>query len=106
MAVDPLHCGSFTIEADHPSLQGHFPDDPIVPGVVLLDHALAVLATAAADLRLEVLSRVRFHQAVRPAQRVVVQVQGGRDRTMRFAGLHAGRPVFSGRVQFKAAAAP
>lgn len=34
----------FTIPADHPSLPGHFPGNPIVPGVVLLDWAFAALA--------------------------------------------------------------
>ena len=29
------------VAADHPSLQGHFPGNPIVPGVVLLDTVIA-----------------------------------------------------------------
>ncbi|HMB74987.1 MAG TPA: hypothetical protein VKN76_01215 [Kiloniellaceae bacterium] len=30
--------------ADHPALAGHFPDNPLVPGAVLLDHVIAVVA--------------------------------------------------------------
>ncbi|MFC5430606.1 AMP-binding protein [Paraburkholderia denitrificans] len=37
---------TFTIPADHPALPGHFPGQPIVPGVVLLDHALMALGAA------------------------------------------------------------
>lgn len=36
----------FTIPASHPALPGHFPGQPIVPGVVLLDHALCTIGTA------------------------------------------------------------
>jgi acyl-coenzyme A synthetase/AMP-(fatty) acid ligase/3-hydroxymyristoyl/3-hydroxydecanoyl-(acyl carrier protein) dehydratase len=36
----------FEIPADHPALPGHFPGRPIVPGVVLLDHAIARIGAA------------------------------------------------------------
>jgi len=31
---------SLVINKNHPSLAGHFPDNPIVPGVVILDHVI------------------------------------------------------------------
>ncbi len=34
---------SFCIDAAHPSLAGHFPGNPVVPGVLLLDHVLAAI---------------------------------------------------------------
>lgn len=35
-------CGGaeVVVSADHPALAGHFPDNPIVPGVVVLTHVL------------------------------------------------------------------
>jgi 3-hydroxyacyl-[acyl-carrier-protein] dehydratase len=35
-----VHTTSVRIEANHPALPGHFPGQPIVPGVVLLDRVL------------------------------------------------------------------
>ena len=32
--------GSLMIQEDHPVFAGHFPDNPIVPGVIILDRVL------------------------------------------------------------------
>ncbi|MGF6721255.1 acyl-coenzyme A synthetase/AMP-(fatty) acid ligase/3-hydroxymyristoyl/3-hydroxydecanoyl-(acyl carrier protein) dehydratase [Paraburkholderia sp. GAS41] len=37
---------SFTIAPNHAALAGHFPGQPIVPGVVLLDYAISAIGTA------------------------------------------------------------
>jgi len=36
----------FTIPADHPSLPGHFPGNPVVPGVLVLDRVLDAVQVA------------------------------------------------------------
>ena len=38
----------FVVAPDHPSLPGHFPGRPLVPGVVLLDRVLEAIEAATA----------------------------------------------------------
>ena len=41
--MTPLFRQTFRIAANHPALAGHFPGNPVVPGVVLLDRVAAAL---------------------------------------------------------------
>ena len=72
--MQPL--GSFTVPADHPALPGHFPGNPIVPGVVLLDHVAALVLAAQPGARLAGFPSVRFARPVRPGDQVMVEHAG------------------------------
>ena len=67
--------GRFTIAFDHPALPGHFPGDPVVPGCVLLDHALALVRANAGgpSATPALLPRVKFMNVVRPGEPVEVE---------------------------------
>lgn len=64
----------FTVSADHPSLAGHFPGNPIVPGVVILDRALQ----AAGLQDVGELRQVKFHSPLKPDETCTVEVTRGR----------------------------
>jgi len=53
------------IPAAHPVLPGHFPGQPIVPGVVLLDRITAALERDG-DARLSHIAAVKFLSPLRP----------------------------------------
>ena len=53
------------IARDHPAYRGHFPEQPILPGVVLLDAAQRVIETEC-DLVLNGLSVAKFHSPALP----------------------------------------
>lgn len=86
---------------DHPSLAGHFPGRPIVPGVVLLDAVLdAIRSHADTTIALQSIVSAKFLQAVLPAQRVDVAIKlaaedAGRWKA-RFVATHEGAPVMEG----------
>ena len=62
-----------TISADHPSLPGHFPGQPIVPGVLLLDAVLQAAAAAAPERGAPArLVRAKFPAPVAPGAAVEI----------------------------------
>ena len=56
------------ISADHPSLPGHFPDMPLVPGVVILDEVLGALGEWRKDCQLTGIQTVKFLVPLKPEQ--------------------------------------
>lgn len=56
------------IPADHLSLAGHFPGNPIVPGVLILDEVVDALEQLGESYQLQGFSSVKFSHPLRPDQ--------------------------------------
>lgn len=88
----------FTIPHDHPSLPGHFPGQPVVPGVLVLDRVLDAIEAAhgplAGALRLP---QVKFMQPLLPGQTASVTLEGEAPK-WRFRVHHGERLLASGEV--------
>jgi 3-hydroxyacyl-[acyl-carrier-protein] dehydratase len=56
------------IHADHPSLPGHFPGAPLVPGVIILDEVIAALDEWRHDSQLSGIRSVKFLAPLKPEQ--------------------------------------
>ena len=68
------HRATLTIAADHPALAGHFPGNPLVPGVVLLDEAIASIERARGGAFGKFrLASVKFLQPVKPPAMLTVR---------------------------------
>lgn len=84
---------------DHPSLPGHFPDGPIVPGVLLLDLILQQIQKHG-PCRLRSIPSSKFLQPVLPGEcldvRVEVSATDVSTRRARFAATRAGIAVLEG----------
>ena len=70
----------FTIPPDHPSLPGHFPGRPIVPGVVLLEKVIESIEATHGPLPPLRLPQVKFMQPLLPGENADVHIEGAAPR--------------------------
>jgi 3-hydroxymyristoyl/3-hydroxydecanoyl-(acyl carrier protein) dehydratase len=89
------------VPADHPAFSGHFPGRPIVPGVVLLDHALVLVqgqgpSPASGGWRV---AQAKFLSPVGPGETLAFQLTPDQQGGWRFAVRSGERDVASGSFQ-------
>jgi 3-hydroxyacyl-[acyl-carrier-protein] dehydratase len=92
---------SSVIPADHPSLAGHFPGTPIVPGVVVLDEVAAALTEWQKDSQLVGISFVKFLAPIKPGQSFTIAFDAPESTGNRidFCCRADGRVVVEGRLE-------
>lgn len=93
----------FVVPPDHPSLAGHFPGHPIVPGVVLLDAVLEAIQVAhGAHWQLHSIVSTKFLRALEPSLPLDLNVSfsaaGESQWKARFVGRHAQATVLEGSL--------
>ncbi|WP_018153049.1 hypothetical protein [Leeia oryzae] len=69
-----IHDQPLCIPEDHPAFAGHFPGQPIVPGVVLLDLAQIAIQQACACTLTE-LAVAKFYRPVRPGEAATLSAE-------------------------------
>jgi len=88
------------IRSDHPSLAGHFPGAPIVPGVVILDEVAAALAEWRKDCHLTGIRAVKFVLPLKPEQpfTICLTAAKGTKTEVDFCCRVEGRVITEGRL--------
>ena len=87
----------FVIAADHPSLPGHFPGQPVVPGVVVLERVLEAIESGHGPLAALRLPQVKFAQPLLPGETARIELDGAAPR-WRFRVLRDETLLASGEV--------
>lgn len=89
------------VAADHPSLPGHFPGAPIVPGVVILDEVAAAVAAWRAGACIVGMPVVKFTRPLRPRQPFTISLSArvGDQRRIDFICRVEARTVAEGRLE-------
>ncbi|MEO8803515.1 MAG: hydroxymyristoyl-ACP dehydratase [Rudaea sp.] len=97
-SADPsMHGETFSVAASHPALPGHFPQAPVVPGVVMLDRVIAAIERAWA-LRVTGLPQVKFLHPLLPDQHARLTLSD-RGQRVHFQIVHATATIASGQVE-------
>lgn len=85
--------GLIDVRPDHPSLAGHFPGRPIVPGVVILD--LAVEIAERHGWTISGIRTAKFHEVLEPAVQCKVTFSPTKQGGLQAKGEVDGKTVFT-----------
>lgn len=96
------HRSQHTISGLHPCLAGHFPGNPVVPAVVLLECVSRALGDALGQpAHLTALPTVKFLKPLRPEQEFSIEMQIEPDHSAaRFRLTAQGIELAQGRLEY------
>jgi len=90
-----------SVPATHPSLPGHFPGNPIVPGVVILDEIMNAVTLWQSELEILGINSVKFMSPLLPDEIFSIQLQIPREGYLKFQCSIADRKLALGQFQIK-----
>ena len=94
------HTEKLRIAASHPALPGHFPGNPVVPGVVLLDRVAAAIERTW-RVRIGALAQVKFLRPLLPEEEAELTLVNAGGRIL-FSIVLEQSPIASGSIEVAA----
>jgi len=93
------HVAHWSVPPDHPAFAGHFPGNPILPGVVLLDVALQMIADSG-GIALDQceISSVKFLSPAHPGDELRIAHSVSANGAIRFDIRSGIRKIASGSI--------
>ncbi len=87
------------IPAQHPSLAGHFPGNPVVPGVVMLNEVIDTLRQLDPQAIVTGLSVVKFVSPLKPGEALTICVERDGESDVEFSCYVEVRLIARGTIQ-------
>lgn len=87
------------IEENHPALAGHFPGNPIVPGVLILDEVMQAARQWRGQLRLKRIISVKFDSPLKPGRAFSIRMREEGSSHIAFECSMDGSTLVSGRLE-------
>ena len=88
------------IDPGHPTLEGHFPGHPIVPGVVILDQVIAAFKRErGGSCHVHKIPSVKFLSPLEPGVRIEFRFELSNDHAL-FTGICDEKIILSGQLEF------
>ena len=94
-----------TITKDHPALAGHFPGNPVVPGVLILDCVLQALHDWQPDIQATRVQDAKFTSPLLPDEPMQIRIELRNERRASFECRVAERVIAQGRLTIQRNAA-
>lgn len=88
------------IDPGHPAMAGHFPGDPVVPGVVILSEVEDAVRSFVGEVTAIVsFPKVKFLAILRPKQRFRIELRQGDSSSFRFTVRRGETRIAEGTVK-------
>jgi 3-hydroxymyristoyl/3-hydroxydecanoyl-(acyl carrier protein) dehydratase len=89
---------ALTISTQHPSIPGHFPGEPLVPGVVMLSVVFEELARHSPELKVCGIRKLKFLRRLEPGAAFTVEFEAPANSGLRFKCWHNGSVLAEGHL--------
>jgi 3-hydroxymyristoyl/3-hydroxydecanoyl-(acyl carrier protein) dehydratase len=87
---------AYIISKNHPCLAGHFPNNAIIPGVVILDYTRTLLEHSFPSQRIKMLANIKFIYPLYPEKLFSIYLKIIATNKIKFYCLSEGEKIIQG----------